>query len=201
MSLNANALVTLALAKNWLKIPMLETSQDTLVEMMINGFSQEAESLCNRKLTNQSITEYKHGRGTNLILLKEWPVTAIASVTIDASGQFTTADPLDAQDFSLADDQNTIVLFSGTFPRGYNNIKIVYTAGYVAVPGDLQQAILDLCFWKNRVRESGDIGRIQKGKASESEQWTQEWPKGPLNTVMRYKRTEMPGIDAPPQNY
>lgn len=201
MALNANALVTLALTKKWLKIPVGETSMDDMVELLINSFSQEVESKTSRKLKSQTVTDYKHGRGTNIVLLKEWPVTAITSIHIDADAVFGVDELVPAADYILGDDDNSVIYLAGLFPRGYHNIKIVYTAGYADVPSDLQQAVLDLCFWKFRTRESGDIGRIQKGKESESEQWSQEWPKGITEIVMRYKRTEMPGIDAPVQNY
>jgi hypothetical protein len=202
MALNANALTTLAIAKKWIKIPTTVTDQDDVVEILINGFSQEIEALAQRKLKSQSVTEIKHGRGTNLILFREWPVTAISELRIDGGSLFTDpATVIDPADYTLADDGNSLLLIGGTFPRGYNNVRVTYTAGYTTVPADLQQACLDLCFWKYRTRESGDIGRKQKGKASESEQWHQDWPPGPLAAVMRYKRTEMPGIDAPVQNY
>lgn len=194
MALNANALTTVAICKKWLKIPDLETSLNDVLEIMINGFSDEVEAFTGRKLKSQSITEKKHGRGSNMVLLHEWPVTAVSEVKING-------DVLVASDYEIADQGTCLVLLNGTFPRGYNNIEITYTAGYTTIPADLQQAVLDLCFWKHRSRESGDIGRRQKGKGSESEQWYQQWPESALAVVMRYKRTEMPGVDAPVQNY
>lgn len=202
MALNGNALTTLALAKKWLKIPTTVNDQDDMVELLINGFSQEIEAFTQRKLKSQVITETKHGRGTNLILLREWPVTAVSELRIDGGSLFTDpATIVDSADYTIADDGNSLLLIGGTYPRGYNNIRITYTAGYATVPSDLEQACLDLCFWRYRTRESGDIGRKQKGKASESEQWHQEWPPSIVSAVMRYKRSDMPGIDAPVQNY
>lgn len=200
MALNANALTTLAFAKTYLKIPALETSQDSIVEFWINTSSQEIESSTNRKLKSQSITEYQHGRNGNIILLKEWPITSVTSLYIDSSADFGSDTLIDSDGYRISDDLNSIVLLNQMFPNGFNNIKIVYTAGYSSVPSDLENACLWLVSYYHKMRETGDIGRTSKGKGDESTTILQNAPQNVKDAINRYKRMEIPNLNAPVRN-
>lgn len=192
MVLNANALTSLAFAKTYLKIPALETSLDSLVEFWINVASQRIETEVNRKLKSQSYTHYFDGRNNNIILLQEFPVTAISSVAIDSTGSFT--DPgtvVDSSGYKITDNQNSVVLLNEIFPRGFFNVKIVYTAGFAAVPCDLENACLWIVSYYHKMRDTGDIGRTAKGKGDESVTILQDMPKDVRDTLAFYKRPEI----------
>lgn len=201
MALNANALTTLATAKAYLKIPTGETSQDSIVELFINSASQMLETECDRLFKSQAITEKQHGRGQNFLLLKQWPVTAVAELRIDREGVFTDPSTLiDAADYQITDDGNGIVLLHRSFQHGYNNVRIQYTAGFATVPADLEEACLWTVTWKRGIRDAGDIGRQSKSKDTETVQWLQEAPKDVTNTILRYKRTEFLAPNVPVHN-
>jgi len=197
MALNSNALTTLATAKTYLKIPTGELSQDALVELYINAASQELEQECDRKLKTQAITETRHGRKQNILLLKEWPVTAIAELRIDGQANFTDPSTLiPATDYRLGEDAQSIVLLNRVFPNGYGNIKAVYTAGYVTVPSDLEHACLWLVSWFQQMRDSKDIGRESKSKGDESVTMLQTSPQYVKDAIARYKRTEFASVES-----
>lgn len=193
MALNANALVTLALAKSFLKIPTAETSKDALVEFFINAASDYIETETDRRLKSQAITEFQHGRQTNIILLKQYPVTAISGLYFDSTGKYSgDQETVDVSLYTIGDDSNSLVYTGGYFPRGYNNIKVVYTAGFAAVPSDLQNATLWLVSFYYKMQDNGDIGRTSKGKGDESIQILQEAPMEVKNAILRYRRSEVP---------
>ena len=197
MPLNANALTTLAFAKTYLKIPSTETSQDALVEFFINAASQDVESETNRKLKAQSHTEYQHGRKSNTLLLREFPINSVTELRIDSTSNFTDAQTLmDTDDYRIADDKNALVLLNGVFPNGYQNIRAIYNAGYTTVPSDLEHACLWLVFYYHKMRIAEDIGRSSKSKGDESMSMLQEAPANVRNTIQRYKRTEFEGPHA-----
>jgi len=201
MALNANALTTLAFAKTYLKIPVGETSQDSIVEFCINAASQEIESDTNRKLKAQSITEFQHGRNGNIIVLREWPINSITSLAIDQSALFTDpATLIDADDYRISDDLNSVVMINRTFPNGFNNIKIIYNAGYASVPSDLENACLWLTTYYYMMRQNQDIGRTSKGKGDESVTILQQAPGVVKDAINRYKRMEIPNLNAPVRN-
>lgn len=197
MALNANALTTLALAKTFLKIPALDVTQDAMVELCINASSQYIEGATDRKLKSQSYTELRHGRQNNILLLRQYPITAISELMIDSAGEFVDLSlVIDSDDYAISDDQNSI-LYRGLFPNGYNNVRIKYTAGFATVPSDLEMACLWLVHFYYRIREGQDIGRSSKAKMDESTTILQSAPQDVLDTIQRYKRFEMPSIDAP----
>lgn len=199
MALNANALTTLAMAKTYLKIPTLETSKDTLVEFWINVASQRLEQETNRKLLQQSITEYHHGRASNLLLLREWPIASLPypQVFLDMASQFPPSSEIASSEIHITDDANSLLLAGRQFPRGYHNIKVVYTAGYATVPPDLENACLWLVSWYDAARENKDIGRESKTKGDETTSFLQDAPKDVRDTLLNYKRTEVPSAWAP----
>lgn len=201
MSLNSNALTTVATAKSYLKIPALETSQDALIEMFINASSDALESECDRVLKQKTVTEYQHGRGQNIILLRQFPVATIAELRIDSKSVFTDASTLiAATDYFLTDDDSGILLKNRVFDKGYHNIKIVYDGGYAPVPADLEHACLWLVFWYTKIRNSEDIGRAAKSKDGETVSYLQSMPGDVLATIARHKRTEFPQSNAMVRN-
>lgn len=201
ITLASYALVSFDLAKAYLKIPDATTSEDQLINFWINSATDELERECDRQLKSRAVTgEIQHGRGQNIILLKEWPVTAISELRIDNQRDFTAASTLvDPTDYRICDDGNG-VLYTGNFPRGYGNIKVTYTAGYTTVPSDLQNACLWAVTWYHSIRNSADIGRITKNKEGETVSYSQSAPQYVKDAIARYKRTEFLGGNSPVLN-
>ena len=201
MALNANALTTLVTAKSWLKIPNATVTDDTLVELLINAASQTIEAECNRKLVAQSVVEFRHGKSSNIMMLREWPINSVTEVKFDLQSAFTSPETLVSPgDYTIGDDKMSLIFHSRQIPRGYNNVKITYNAGYATTPSDLEMACLWVVSWMYQIRKSDDIGRSAKGKGDESTAFGQDAPDYVKTTIMRYKRTEMPTGDAIERN-
>jgi len=192
MTLNANALTTLAQAKLYLKIPALETSQDAMVELFINSSSALLERECDRFLVKRTgIVEYQDGRRQNILVLKQYPVVAITEVRQDARSDFTDASTIiDPASYKITDDDNAVLFQLNTFVTGHRSVKITYDAGYNPVPSDLEHACLWLVFWYAKIRDAGDIGRTTKNKDGEAISYMQGMPQDVKDTILRYKRTE-----------
>jgi uncharacterized phiE125 gp8 family phage protein len=191
MALNANALVTLAQGKTYLKIPALDLTQDSMVEFFINASSDYIESETDRMLKSQSHTEYHDGKKSNILVLREFPVTAIASVKLDNTGKFSGSETLvDPENYTIGDEGNSLY-YRGYLPSGYRNIQVIYTAGLTTIPADLQNACLWAMTYYYQMRENRDIGRSAKGKGDESVSILQEMPPEVKNIVARYTRLEV----------
>ncbi len=201
MALNANALTTLAMAKSHLGVTAGDTTQDARVELFINAASQVIETYCDRKFHSQTFTEFQHGRRSNMILLKQYPVTAIASVRIDRDHVFTDSNTLlEATEYSITDDESGIVLYTRQFPLGYNNVKVVYTAGFATGRTELTQlelACLWLVEWYYMHRSRGDMGRTSKSKGDESTGIMDDVPPMIVSILEPFKRFQVPGSNAP----
>jgi len=84
MTLAANALITLAEAKDYIFGEQDSSVPDPIVEMLINSVSTRFESRCRREFKSATdATLYLDGNGEKELSLPRSPVTSIASVTED----------------------------------------------------------------------------------------------------------------------
>lgn len=189
------------MAKTYLKIPLAETSQDSLVEFFINASSEMIERETDRKLKAQSIVDTIHGRSSNIVLLSQWPVNSITELRIDNSSIFVDANTLiDASEYRIGDDNNSLVLLNRVFTKGYNNVRVTFNGGYSTLPSDLEHACLWMVFYYHKMRIAEDIGRSSKSKGDESFSMLQEAPADVKNVIQRYKRNEFAAAHAPVLN-
>lgn len=202
MALQSNALTTLAMAKAYLKIPVLETAKDPMLDLFINAASDLLETETGRRLKSQAQVDLHHGRGTNILLARDYPVTSITEVRVDQSGLFTDAGTIQTlAQFAIADQSNSVIWLGGRrFPDGYNNVRLSLVAGFVVVPADLELACLWIVSWHDKLRDGGDVGRPQKGKGDESATILQDSPDHVKAAILRHKRTECAGLDSPVPN-
>lgn len=203
MTVKANALTTLAQAKSHLSISPSDSLQDARIEMFINAASEKIERYTNRLLVSQgNIAELQHGRRENIILLKQWPIIAVSQVSIDSTAAHTDpATILAATSYTVSDDLNSLLLVNSTFPVGFNNVKITYTAGYVTVPSDLELASLWLVEWYYLMRTRGDMGRTTASKSGESVGVLEKMPTMIAEMLEFYKRSEFAATNSPIRNF
>jgi uncharacterized phiE125 gp8 family phage protein len=144
MSLDtANALVTLAEAKEFLKIT--GTSEDTLIEGFINKASIWANDFTQRLLLSRALTEYYDGDGDNELMLKQYPVSALTNLYDDVLRAFGAGTAINiASDVVLDSEKGIVRLWNQAvaFNVGIANVKVVYTAGYATVPETIKEAVL-----------------------------------------------------------
>jgi len=83
MSLESNALVTLADQKTYQKITV--ATHDSILEMLINEISSRFDEETDRLLRETTKTFYLDGNAEKTIDLPNWPVSSIGSVTEDGT--------------------------------------------------------------------------------------------------------------------
>jgi uncharacterized phiE125 gp8 family phage protein len=132
MPLKSNALTTLADAKAYLKAQ--GDIDNTTIEELINASSSAIENYCKRKFKEQAYLEEEYdGTGKNHILLDQYPVKSIESVSIDGT-------PLSPGQYKVKKRNGVLLNNGGIWPRGEINISVSYTAGYAEIPSDLELA-------------------------------------------------------------
>lgn len=129
-------LTTLTAVKEFLNIK--ETSEDALIERLIQAASSFIEIYCNRIFASAVYTETFDGNNANYHVCLNSPVTAYL-------GEF---------------DAGCVY---GLFPKGRRNCTIIYTAGYLIVPPELEQACIYLVGIKYKSREHIDISTKSMG--------------------------------------
>lgn len=171
MALIAQALTTTANLYTHLKIPSDEQT----------GFQTEAENLINRTSTvilrwlgrgtiiRASATQVYNGDGSDELVLRDWPVTGINSLTVDGetipakTGWDNTGYYTDE-----GDDYSILYLDGYAFSPGRQNVTISaswgYTTGAVQYL-ELEEACLLLCSYYYSRRTPGVTTDIMEGIA------------------------------------
>ena len=139
----ANDLTTLAYVQAYM--------QDTgaalaaALPALITSASSFFEDVCSRDFITKTYTDDFNGSGNFRLLLRQTPVTAVASVSI--CGRSIPAASGSNPGYKF--DQYGLWLRGWVFPKTIKEITVTWTAGYGAgaanMPLDLQQAIAEMC--------------------------------------------------------
>lgn len=129
-------LVTLEEVKIYLGIDLADTSQDSLLSMLISSADSLAKSYCGRSFEVADYDVLLDGTGRDSLLLPEYPVQSVTVLEVDGM----------AISSFYIEPNGIIIVDSGRIPEGKRNVHVVYRAGYEpdAVPGDLKEAVFIL---------------------------------------------------------
>ncbi len=154
MSLKETSLTTLARTKTYLGIS--NDSQDTLLEILIDGASDFIQTYCDRTFKKSDYVEVVRGSGSEALLLKSYPIIGDVSLEENTSGDasdswnsigsdryFTFNDEgyLEAHDFTFAKRPRA---YRATYVAGYLLQGSVVTGENIALPSDIELAVMRL---------------------------------------------------------
>lgn len=177
MSVNAYALTTVARLKAYLGISA--STYDSVLEVIINALTDFIENECDRRFKQTAYSGTKlDGKGSNEIVLPQWPVSSTATLKLyeRSGGTFGSDDWSEVDSSSYRIDYDSgIIRGNFKFAKGFQNYKIDYTAGYnfdvnAGTPIYLSAiglSDLELICWKLASREfakrkgGGDISSIR----------------------------------------
>ena len=175
-------LTTLQDVKDWLGLS--STADDALLARLIASASRFIESWVGRTITSVTYTETFNGDGHARLVLPNYPVTAVSSVTIDGS-PIPAAAPAAPNGYLF--DALVLYLNGYAFARGVQNVTVVYTAGYASVPPDLAQACIELVAL--RYKERDRVGQGSKSVGGETITFTvAEMTESVRATLSRYRK-------------
>jgi hypothetical protein len=194
------ALTTLAEAKIQLNIPSGVTSEDTLITRLIGVAGDWLESYTDRLLESGAREDIQDGNRSNIFLLKQWPVTAITEVRIDAESVFTDPNTLIPATEYRIHDETELIFLNRIVGGGFQNVRIQYTAGHSTIPGHIEQAALHLVEWLYRFRSREDIGLLETEKGDEKVKMSGNVPTIVKTLVEREIRVDFPGAERPTMN-
>ena len=140
------ALTTHERVKSYLQIKPDDTSKDVVIAEIIERVSKTIATRCNRVFEYQAYTEYHHGDGKfRRLVLDQFPVDSTATFQLydDYNRVYDSTTLIAITDYSV-DWANGIVTLDAFVPflKGFNNIKIIYSAGYKVIPEDLERAAI-----------------------------------------------------------
>lgn len=146
-----------------------EFENDLLIERMVLSATTAIENYCGRQFLSAARVEVKDGTGTRKITLKHFPVTAVASVTID--GRVIPPRP-SPTGYGYTFDDMSVRLTGYEFTEGMDNVEIVYTAGLNAIPADIDMACCEVV--ARRYKTLDRLGVSSKSLAGETISFSSE---------------------------
>jgi hypothetical protein len=197
MALNANALVSVELAKAHLKIPSADTTQTPIIELLINMTSQHIENYCSRSFKSRSVTRYYDGTNQKNVLLGEYPVNSITAVYIDNDRDFDEPTALISPTEYAVIDEEVLRRHDYFWPTGSQNIKVEMNVGFVEIPSDLQWATLQILEQAYRGNQDRRVGRRNTSKGDESVTYLDSWPFDAIAIIDMYKNITFGGRTRP----
>jgi len=183
----AKDLTTVAKVKSWANIT--DANSDVLLADLVTRASQYVLTYLSREIKQANISgERINGNGRTRIMPREWPITAISSLKV--SGIVVPASVDGLLNGYAFDDRNIYLLPGsnvGVFSEGVRNVEVSYTAGYEAIPEDIEQAAIEYCAkkYKDRAR----IGLTSEGMAGQQTSFSQsDLTADTQANLKRYKR-------------
>lgn len=163
------SLYIVTLAEMKAELGLTDTTDDAVLTRWMNGLQDRFDSHLERTLLRAADVEEIHdGHGTWLFT-KNFPVESVASVHISPDQTWDSSTLIDATQYVVNKPRGRLQLigtgFGAFWPEGQQNIRVVYTGGYVACDGTpsatqtaMPEAIrraffLQLGFeWRNRTK-------------------------------------------------
>jgi hypothetical protein len=161
----AGDLTTLQNVKLWMGTTGV--TDDQTISRAITAISTFIQSWLNRQLLSASYTENRDGTDGYRLSFQNYPVTAVASLFINGVSIPASPPPSSsAQQLGFVFTTTLLSLIGYRFSRGFNNVQIAYTAGFAAVPADIEQACIETIAL--RLSDRTRIGYSSKSIAGET---------------------------------
>ncbi len=142
-------LATLAAAKAFKNLDTDE--HDAELMRLLGVVSTFVETYCRRTFAQGTVTEYHSPlAGAVRLFLKRPPLVTITSVHDDPDRVYGAETLVAATDYVIEDEAAGLLAFDGhALAGGIKSVKVVYVGGYSPIPGDLEQAAVELT-WLTR---------------------------------------------------
>ena len=151
-------LVTVEQVKNWLGIGPDMIGCNAVIQLLISSFSQYVLNRTGRSSFKHVVqfSQTYDGNGNNRLFLDETPIVNIVSVNIGSysvplsSGVTTPGLYIDRSKKSIVFRNSgfsltpPLSIYPYRFIPGEGNVQVTYTAGYSAVPFDLQEITIEI---------------------------------------------------------
>ncbi len=195
--------------KTWLPISTANNTDDASITRLITAVSMDFMRATKRPdLLLADYTEVHQGDGSTRMTVFHWPIAAveqlsIAGVTIPASADKIAAGWYVDQD--IDPERSWQIYLNGYTFTDSAAVQVNYSAGYVqpgmdpttgqiALPADIEQAVIDWVGYRYKGRPNVGVAmrRATEGETLQTEHV--DAPPNVLQVIERYKR-ELPSFD------
>lgn len=185
MATNQYVLCSLDNVKNFLEITVSGT--DDLISELINRYSILFETYMGKNILSREYTEYYDGGGHSELFTAQYPITVVSGIWDDSDWSWPDSTLVDATDYMITRNEDSIVFKYTTLNDNSMNIKIIYTAGYSSIPEDIKMACIEEVAKSYKGRQEINVLSKTLGDGSVSFHETDLLSKTKL-TLNRYRR-------------
>lgn len=132
----------------------LSTQDIFSVELAVNALSRQIMRHVSSEIKAATYTEVWDGAASDELVPTERPINSLTSIKFASDGNFSSGTSLPAE--TLFFDKYSIKLRGIRTPVGRGMVQVVYNAGYVDVPDDIQMAALLQFQWLYKKFRQGD---------------------------------------------
>lgn len=157
------AINTLNEYKEYAGFDVSDASKDVYLSSEIELLESEVLNYLGRSLEIAEYTEYYDGDATDKLILKQYPI-----IEVDELKKLEDTVYVDIEYDRLLIRDFYLQITGNYFPRGVQNIEVVYTAGYSEIPGDIKTACKQLFSlrWKDSPVGGDWLGVLTKSRNS-----------------------------------
>ena len=148
------------------------SNNDALISALLAQTLTAIGEFCNRNFISSTFTEYRDGNGSTRMLLANYPILSITSVTVDDVALPQGAGVLTAGWVGNRGTRALLLRGGHSFTKGQRNVVITGTSGYgddgalILWPSDLKHAVQIIVL--TRLNERTTYGINNKSLAGES---------------------------------
>ncbi|MCP3904783.1 MAG: hypothetical protein GY715_14240 [Planctomycetes bacterium] len=123
---------------------------DTIIDDLLASVTAWAEDYTGREFSSETLTMLTEALGNQscALLLERFPLTSITSVHVNTDlPRVFDADALltDGTDFIVDLERGIVHRVDGSYwPRSPQSVKVIYTAGYGAIPAHVERAAIEI---------------------------------------------------------
>ena len=151
---STSSFTDLATVKPALGLAADDSTEDAKLTRLIVGISEAMRNYMGVNVLELAhVDELHNGQGTNILLLKEYPVLAASGVVVKVDDVVVTGT-----NYVVDNDTAIIQRKSGSnFPDGVGNLKVTYVSGTAdGVPQDLNLACVKQVLYERRFQNAGN---------------------------------------------
>ena len=130
----AQSITLLQLVKD--KLGIVDGTQDDELTLYLQIAGEACEAYCDNVLAEQATTE-QHPVKSSPIALRYYPFVTLNAVTVDGDDVTADYETFESEGVDYVTSSRT----GATYPSGFDQMNIAYTAGYEPLPADLGAAI------------------------------------------------------------
>jgi hypothetical protein len=157
-------LLTIGDLKLELNIADTDTEYDVLIATILDAVQSLFDEMTHRTSEKTTHTEYHSSEDNDTkIFLENWPVVSITSLYDDPDWEYNADDLINPIDYTMNLSRG-VIKYNSYFQQGFNNIKVVYIAGYDAtnLPASWKQIwVRQAAYWfkeaKNKLHGQASV--------------------------------------------